>query len=193
MRHRFEIEKELGNGFIIEKHTGQRWHREQFRVLYADTDKAGVVYHANYLKYFEIGRAGLIRASGRSYKEIEALGLFHPIVDLRLQFEAHADYDDLLSVYSRPREIAPVKFGYDYVVRDDEREQTLVYGYTVHCCIDPSHKVLPVDPVTVAIFQDFDVELQLRNGNGFGNAEEPESRTEPQREDEAAIASEPTS
>jgi acyl-CoA thioester hydrolase len=189
MRHRFEIADELGDGFITEKHTGQRWHREQFRVLYADTDKAGVVYHANYLKYFEIGRAGLIRASGRSYKEIEALGLFHPIVDLRMQFEAHADYDDLLSVYARPRCIAPVKFSYDYVVRDDEREQTLVYGYTEHCCIDPSHKVLQVDPVTEAIFGDFGIEMQLRNGNGLSQ----ERVSEPPREEEAATVSDTSS
>jgi acyl-CoA thioester hydrolase len=191
MRHKFEITDELGDGFINERHTGQRWHREQFRVLYADTDKAGVVYHANYLKYFEIGRAGLIRASGRSYKEIEALGLFHPIVDLRMQFEAHADYDDLLSVYARPRCIAPVKFSYEYVVRDDERGQTLVYGYTEHCCIDPSHKVLQVDPVTLAIFSDFGVEMQLRNGNG--SSSEPERRTEPPREDEVTSIADPSS
>ena len=157
MRLRFEIDKELDSDFIFEKHSSQRWHRERFRVLYADTDKAGVVYHANYLKYFEIGRAGLIRACGRSYKEIEALGLFHPIVDVRLQFESHADYDDELSVYARPREIAPVKFGYDYVVRDDGEDRVLAYGYTVHCCIDSERRVLRVDPVTVAIFADFGV------------------------------------
>lgn len=188
MRHKFEIADELKGGFVEEKHTGLRWHREQFRVLYADTDKAGVVYHANYLKYFEIGRAGLIRASGRSYKEIEDLGLFHPIVDLRIQFEAYADYDDLLSVYARPREIAPVKFGYDYVVRDDEREQTLVHGYTIHCCIDPSHKVLQVDPVTVAIFRDFGLEMQLRNGNGNGRDEADDRPADKPREDQRAPA-----
>ncbi len=157
MKRRFEIAEEQDNNFIIEKGTDYQWHRERFRVLYADTDKAGVVYHANYLKYFEIGRAGLIRANGRTYKEIEERGLFHPIVDLRLQFEAHADYDDELSVYARPREIAPVKFGYDYLVRDDEKETMLVYGYTIHCCIDKARKVIPVDPVTKAIFADFGV------------------------------------
>ncbi len=155
MKRRFEIDRELPDDFVLEGGTSLRWHREHFRVLYADTDKAGVVYHANYLKYFEIGRAGLIRASGRSYKEIEATGMFHPIVDLRMQFEAHADYDDLLSVYARPRELAPVKFGYDYIVRNDECQTILVHGYTIHCCIDPGRRVLPVDEVTRAIFADF--------------------------------------
>ncbi|MDJ0761568.1 MAG: thioesterase family protein [Myxococcota bacterium] len=157
MRRAFDIGKELDGDFIVETDTGLRWHRERFRVLYADTDKAGVVYHANYLKYFEIGRAGLIRASGRSYKEIEALGLFHPIVDLRVQYESYADYDDELAVYARPSEIAPVKFGYSYVVRHDGDARVVAHGYTVHCCIDTAHKVLPVDEVTQAIFKDFGV------------------------------------
>ncbi len=158
MKRRFDIAEELENDFIVEGGTGFRWHLERFRVLYADTDKAGAVYHANYLKYFEIGRAGLIRAAGHSYRKIEERGVFHPIVDLRVQFEAHADYDDQLSVYARPREIAPVKFGYDYLVRNDEAERVIAHGYTVHCCIDAEHKVLPVDPVTKLIFADFGVE-----------------------------------
>jgi acyl-CoA thioester hydrolase len=157
MKRNFEIEQELGAGLVIESETGLKWHREQFRVLYADTDKAQAVYHANYLKYFEIGRAGLIRTCGRSYKEIEAMGVFHPIVDLRVQFEFHAEYDELLSVYARPRDIAPVKFGYDYIVRNDETSTLLVHGYTVHCCINQNRRVLPVDEVTTAIFEDFGV------------------------------------
>lgn len=157
MRRRFSIARELPDDFVIEQGSGLKWHREPFRVLYADTDKAGAVYHANYLKYFEIGRAGLIRASGRTYKEIEALGLFHPIVDLAVQFESYAEYDDLLSVYARPREIAPVKFGYDYLVRNDKSECLLARGHTIHCCIDAARKVLPIDPVTIAIFADFGV------------------------------------
>lgn len=157
MKRGFAIKEELDNNFVVEQGTDLRWHRERFRVLYADTDKAGPVYHANYLKYFEQGRAGLIRACGRSYKDIEETGTFHPIVDLRVQFEAHGDYDDLLSVYARPREIAPVKFSYDYIVRNDEIDELIVHGYTVHCCIGDNARVHPVDPVTVRIFKDFGV------------------------------------
>lgn len=154
MRRSFEIGEELENEFVIEKHTGLRWHRERFRVLYADTDRAGPVYHANYLRYFEIGRAGLIRTSRHSYKEIEAEGVFHPIVDLRIQYESSAEYDDLLSVYARPRRIAPVKFSYDYIVRNDAEGRLLVHGYTEHCCIDRKRRVLPVDPITVSMFEE---------------------------------------
>ncbi|MCU0664190.1 MAG: hypothetical protein MUC50_17915 [Myxococcota bacterium] len=109
------------------------------------------------MKYFEIGRAGLIRASGRSYKEIEETGVFQPIVDLAMTFESHADYDQLLSVYARPRDLAPVKFSYEYIVRNDSAQRLLVHGHTVHCCIDAAKKVLPVDPVTRGIFSDYGV------------------------------------
>lgn len=157
MKRRFEISSALENGFVLEAGTDRRWHVERFRVLYADTDKSGVIYHANYLKYFEIGRAGLIRASGRSYKEIEEQGVFQPIVDLAMTFEAHGDYDEILSVYARPRAIAPVKFSYEYIVRNDATSKVLVHGHTVHCCIDGAKKVLPVDPVTKALFADHGV------------------------------------
>ena len=161
MKRRFEIE-ELGNNFVCETSTGLRWRRAEFRVLYADTDKAGPVYHANYLKYFEIGRAELIRSTQRSYKDIESLGYYHPIVDLRVQYEASAEYDELLAVYARPLALHPVKFSYDYVVRNDETETVLVHGYTVHCCINNSRRVVPPDPVTIAIFEDFGVEKKKR-------------------------------
>ena len=147
MKRRFTIEKELENNFVIEQGNGRRWHRSRFRVLYADTDKAGPVYHANYLKYFEIGRAGLIRSSAHSYKEIETLGYYHPIVDLRVQYEAAAEYDDLLSVYARPAALHPVKFSYDYVVRN-----------ALTFVVDQLSVVVPVDPVTVAIFADFGIQ-----------------------------------
>lgn len=157
MKRRFEIDEELGEGYVREGVTGLKWHRDTFRVLYADTDQSGVVYHANYLKYFEIGRAALIRASGRSYKDIERLGVFQPIVDLSLTFQSYAGYDELLAVYARPKEIAPVKFGFEYVIRDDDLGRVLVYGNTVHCCVDKDKRVMTVDPVTRQIFADHGV------------------------------------
>jgi acyl-CoA thioester hydrolase len=157
MKRRFEIKETLDNDFVLEARTDLKWHRSTFRVLYADTDKAGPVYHANYLKYFEIGRAGLIRSSSHSYRDIEALGYFHPIVDMRVQFESYAEYDDLLGVYARPMSLAPVKFSYEYIVRNDAEERLLVHGYTVHCCIDGNRRVCPVDPVTAAMFAEFGI------------------------------------
>ncbi len=156
MRRRFNVEPK-NDSLYFEPATGKTWCRDDFRVLYADTDKAGVVYHANYLRYFEIGRATLIRTSGLSYKEIEDTGVFQPIIDLGITYEFYAEYDELLDVYASPRNIAPVKFSYDYVVMSRDHNRVVVHGYTEHCCIDKVHHPIPVDPVTRELFAKFGV------------------------------------
>jgi len=70
----------------------------QIRVRYAETDQMNVVYHGNYAQYFEVGRAEAIRNCGLSYKEIEALGVIMPIVELNIKFLRPAHYDDLLTI-----------------------------------------------------------------------------------------------
>jgi len=156
MKRRFHIEPRE-DGLHVEPTTGKVWCREDLRVLYADTDQAGVVYHANYLRFFEQGRAAVIRKSGVSYRDIEALGVFQPIVHLGMTFESYAGYDEPLSVYARPRSLATVKFSYDYVVWSLERERVVVHGFTEHCCIDREHRPQMVDPVTVKLFASFGV------------------------------------
>lgn len=70
----------------------------QVRVLYGDTDCAGIVYHANYLRFFEAARGELLRAGGISYADIEARGLLWPVVECHLRHRKPARYDDLLEV-----------------------------------------------------------------------------------------------
>ncbi len=60
--------------FVRDRTTGLIWHRSQLRTLYADTDRSQVVYHSNYLRYFEFGRTSLMRDLAYPYKEIEASG-----------------------------------------------------------------------------------------------------------------------
>ena len=157
MRRRFSIERELDNGFVIEAGTGLRWHRDWFRVLYADTDKAGVVYHANYLRYFEIGRTALIRAVGKTYREIEEQGFVHPIVDLALEYQRRLRYDDPMWIYTRPVELQRVKLIFHYRIVHGETEALCASGHTTHACLN--HKGIPVamDPISVAMCGRFGV------------------------------------
>ncbi len=156
MRRRFKVEPRE-DGLHVEPATGRLWVMDELRVLYADTDQAGVVYHANYLRFFEQGRAAVIRRSGVSYKEIEAQGVFQPIVHLAMTFESYAEYDERLAVFARPRSLASVKFSYDYVVRSLDRERVVVHGFTEHCCIDAERRPRVVDPVTARLFERFGV------------------------------------
>ncbi len=70
----------------------------QVRVRYAETDQMNVVYHGNYAQYFEVARAEAIRGLGFTYKDMEALGTYMPIVELQCKFLRPAHYDDLLTI-----------------------------------------------------------------------------------------------
>ena len=69
-----------------------------YRIPYADTDKMGVVYHANYLKYFEMGRTELMRQIGFTYDDMEKQGFYFPVVNAQCNYHAPAHYDDLITV-----------------------------------------------------------------------------------------------
>ncbi len=112
-------------------------HRYPFRVRYGDTDQMGWAYYANYLRWFEVGRAEMLRALGRSYRQMEEeFGVLLPVLEARCRYLAVARYDDLLTVetgvLSSSR--ASVCFGYR-VVRDADGA-TLAEGMTEHCFMD---------------------------------------------------------
>lgn len=75
------------------------------RVHYALTDQMGVVYHARYIEFYEIGRTEAIRQLGVSYKDIEASGVIMPVVDVHSKFLRPARYDDLLTVKTSLKEL----------------------------------------------------------------------------------------
>lgn len=75
------------------------------RVHYALTDQMGMVYHGHYAQFYEIGRTESIRALGFTYKDIEALGVVMPVVDLHTRFLRPAKYDDLITVRTILKEL----------------------------------------------------------------------------------------
>ncbi|MFT3679359.1 MAG: thioesterase family protein [Ferruginibacter sp.] len=77
----------------------------QIRVHYALTDQMGVVYHGHYAQFYEIGRAEAIRQLGYTYKDVEAMGIIMPVVDIHSRFLRPAKYDDLLTVKTTLKEL----------------------------------------------------------------------------------------
>lgn len=75
------------------------------RVRYAETDQMDVVYHGNYAQYFEVARAESIRSLGFTYKDMEAMGVIMPIVEIKFNFLRPAHYDELLSVKTTLKEL----------------------------------------------------------------------------------------
>ena len=77
----------------------------KIRIHYALTDQMGIVYHGHYAQFYEIGRTESIRQLGYTYKDIEALGVFMPVVDIHSRFLRPAKYDDLITVRTTLREL----------------------------------------------------------------------------------------
>lgn len=103
------------------------------RVRYADTDAMGVVYHANYLVWFEVGRGDFMREVGIPYTEFERRGIFVPVVEAHLNYKQPGRYDEVLTVETTVAELsaAKVKFGYRILREND----LLCEGFTVHAFV----------------------------------------------------------
>ncbi len=110
----------------------------EVRVRYEETDQMGLVYHANYLRYFEIGRTEALRARGMSYAQMEALGFYLVVVEVSCRYRAAAHYDDLLTVRTTLSELRKVRLRFDYeILRQDK---LLVTGHTMLACLDTQHR-----------------------------------------------------
>ncbi|UQZ35927.1 thioesterase [Paenibacillus sp. PK3_47] len=94
-----------------------RWHSTAFRVRYQETDQMGVVYHANYLSWFESGRTEMFRGLGFAYRTLEDMGALLPVTDANLQFKSPARYDDYIAVYTRLTAFSALRLAYEYEVR----------------------------------------------------------------------------
>ena len=97
-------------------------HEVQVRVRYSETDQMGVVYHGNYLPYFEIGRVEWLRDKGVSYKWMEENGIALPIVSLTLNYKKSARYDELLTVKTKFKSQTSVKIEFDCEIWNEQND-----------------------------------------------------------------------
>lgn len=117
-------------------------HQCQYRVLYGDTDAGGVVYYANYLRYFEQGRTELMRDLGCTYRDLEAQGFILPVVESYLRYKASAVYDDLLTICTALVELKPVSCRFDYAIRRGSDQKLLVKGFTVNAVVNRAGRLV---------------------------------------------------
>lgn len=97
-------------------------HEIQVRVRYSETDQMGVVYHGNYIPYFEMGRVEWLRNKGVSYKTMEDRGIALPIVSMNVNYKKSARYDELLTVKTTFKSQTSVKIEFDCEIRNEEKE-----------------------------------------------------------------------
>ena len=97
-------------------------HQINVRVRYSETDQMGVVYHGNYIPYFEIGRVEWLRDKGISYKSMEESGIALPIVSMNINYKKPARYDELLTVHTRFKSQSSVKIEFDCEIYNESDE-----------------------------------------------------------------------
>jgi acyl-CoA thioester hydrolase len=105
-------------------------------VRYAETDKMGVVYYANYLVWFEVGRTDLLRESGWNYRDMETDGFSLPVIEAQCAYRESAKYDDEIEVRTSGAMVSPVRVQFTYEVVRVADTATLATGTTVHATLD---------------------------------------------------------
>ena len=133
----------------------------RIRVRYAETDQMGVVYHSNYLIWFEVGRVELIRQMGLDYKSMEREeGAGIAVVEATVRYKAPARYDDELIVRTRIAGVRGSIIRFTYTIHRAEDNLLLTEGATTHIVVGPGMKRVPMPPRYAAAFQAAQTPLQ---------------------------------
>lgn len=112
------------------------WVVHRHRVIYGDTDAMGIVYYANYLRFFEVGRTEYVRARGGLYRAMEADGLMLPVTDVGAKYVASARYDDVLSIKTRVQDLGHATLTFEYRLERESDGELLCKGFTRHACVN---------------------------------------------------------
>jgi acyl-CoA thioester hydrolase len=118
-------------------------HDSQIRVRYAETDRMGLLHHANYLVYFEQARTDLLRQLGRTYKDLEDQGFFLVVTKVEVRYKRPAHYDDVLTVRTTVTRTSPVRLEHKYEVFGPDGH-LCCEGSSTLACVDAGGKVQPM-------------------------------------------------
>ncbi|MBD1372781.1 acyl-CoA thioesterase [Hazenella sp. IB182357] len=123
------------------------------RVRYQETDQMGIVYHANYLVWFEVGRSDFTRGLGIHYQDIEDKGLLLPIIQVQCRYISPAKYDDEIQVYTELEKLEGSKMSFRYEVKRKLDGQRLVTGQTDHLWVNSEMKRVRIEDYFPDMYQ----------------------------------------
>jgi len=115
-------------------------YSHEIRVTYEQTDKMGVVYYANYLRWFEVARTEFLRAEGLSYRELEEKGVLLPVLESHCNYHHPARYDDLVKLVTKIKDLRRAKITFEYEIFRSEDDKLLATGTTVHPFVNSDFK-----------------------------------------------------
>ncbi len=112
-----------------------------YRVIYGDTDQMGVVYYANYLRWFEMGRTEFLREAGIPYSFIEEKGLHFPVTEISCRYLRPARYDDGIIIETTLTAVGRATLAFNYRLSLQENDLVIATGWTKHACVDKTGRV----------------------------------------------------
>ncbi|NMI02806.1 acyl-CoA thioesterase [Paenibacillus sp. SZ31] len=117
----------------VQEQINGSWYAARLRVRYQESDQMGVVYHANYLNWFEIGRTEMIRQMGYTYRKMEEQGLLLPVTGLDVKYHKPARYDDEIIIFTRIAAFSGLRLNYEYDIRrmSEEPDEHMAIGERV--------------------------------------------------------------
>ncbi|MTI69691.1 MAG: acyl-CoA thioesterase [Firmicutes bacterium] len=110
------------------------------KARYSETDQMGIIYHANYFSWFEIGRTEFLRSLGMEYKELENKNVLLPVIDVGCKYKVAAKYDDAIIIKTKLDNIKGVKIKFFYEIVRKKDNKLLAEGYTQHAFVDKDLK-----------------------------------------------------
>ncbi len=130
----------MAHGIIIE--LAEPVHTLSYRVLYGDTDKAGVVYYGTYMRLFEAGRTEYLRElCGFSYAELERQGIILPVTEAYCRYKSSATYDELLQINTSVVSVSKVSIKFAYRIEHENSSRLVAQGFTVHAAVNPEGRL----------------------------------------------------
>lgn len=119
-------------------------YRVEMRPLFGDVDAMNVVYYGNYLRFFERGRAELMRSGGGTYASMESQGLHLPVSQAGINYLRPAHYDELLVVHTEVAWLkkASLQFNYKVLRPNGGQDELIAKGFTAHGCVDDNGKIV---------------------------------------------------
>ena len=118
-----------------------------YRVIYGDTDQMGVVYYANYLRWFERGRSEFLRQIGLPYTAIEQAGFHFPVMDVNCHSNQSAHFDEVVQIETELAEMGRVSLSFSYRISRETDTCLLATGSTKHACIDHAGHVTRIPKI----------------------------------------------
>ncbi|MEP6999670.1 MAG: thioesterase family protein [bacterium] len=128
-------------------------HATELRVRYAETDRMGVVYYANYLVWCEVGRVELLRALGQSYAALESNGVGLAVSEARVRYLSPARFDDLVRVETTLTSVRSRAITFDYLISDAESGTQFATAHTALVSIDTSGRLTAIPPEFRSVLQ----------------------------------------